>query len=185
MVDRALSDFAEAVLGHNREMTWSLSEEIMMRSVKPVFDRLYEGKLTAEQALTVATDYVAPRIENNIEICQRLFTDLDRRLEELLNGETLPAQTKLKELFLGLDEEFNWTTDPRYMRLEFRPTFQRVESGEVAPKQAVMLFVDGLTVRNEAMLSVIKRLVGQLSEELYASLKRKHDAQSKAVNGND
>lgn len=184
MVDRALYDFAEAVLGHNSDMAWSLSPEIMTRSVKPVFDRLYEGKLTAEQAMTVAMDYVAPRVANNIEKCQSLFADLDQRLGELLDKEILPAQTALNELFLGLNEEFNWTTNPDYMRAELRPSFQRVASGTLSPEQAVMLFVDNLVARMKAMLDTIKGLVEQLSEELYATLRQAVE-EPKAVNGND
>lgn len=185
LVERALSDFAEAVLGQNRDMAWSLSSEIMSRSVRPVFNRLYEGKLTAEQAITVAIDYVVPRIENNIEKCQSLFTVLDNKLEDLLDGTTLPAQTALKELFLGLHEEFNWTTNPRYMRAELQPTFHRVASGELSTTHAVMLFVDNVAARTTGMLEIIKKLVVELSEQLYATLKTTDSAEPKAVNGND
>jgi len=183
MVYRALSDFTEAVSGQNRNMQWSLSPEIMMRSVKPVFARLYEGKLTAEQAITVAMDYTAPRVQNNIGICSDLFTTLDARLDAMLDGGTLPAQTALSELFLGLNEEFNWTTDPHYMADELRPTFNRVASGVLVPEQAVMLFVDNLKTRTEAMLGIIKGLVIELAQEFYASMKTRETP--KAVNGND
>jgi len=182
MVDRALSDFAEAVAGHNRSMAWSLSPEIMRRSVVPIFDRLYEGKLTAEQAITVAVDYVIPRVRNNIDTCQGLFTTLDARLEATL-GAPLPSQTALSELFLGLNEEFNWCTDPHFMADELRPTFERVAAGELVPDQAVMLFVDNMKSRTDAMLGIIKRLVAQIAQEFYVSLKTRETP--KAVNGND
>jgi hypothetical protein len=184
MVNRAITDFAEAVSGDNRNMQWSLSPEIMMRSVKPVFDRLYEGKLTAEQAITVAMDYVAPRVKNNIDTCQDLFNTLDARLEATLNETILPAQAALNELFLGLNEEFNWTTDPHYMADELRPTFDRVASGVLVPGQAVMLFVDNMRTRTEAMLGIIKGLVIELAQQFYATMKTQQDV-PKAVNGND
>lgn len=183
MVNRAITDFAEAVSGDNRNMQWSLSSEIMMRSVKPVFVRLYEGKLTAEQAVMVAMDYVAPRVKNNIDTCQDLFTTLDARLEVALKDKTLPAQAALNELFLGLNEEFNWTTDTHYMADELRPTFDRVASGLLVPEQAVMLFVDNMKARMEAMLGIIKDLTVELAQEFYATMKAK-DA-PKAVNGNE
>jgi hypothetical protein len=183
MVDRALSDFSEAVLGHNNEMKWSLSPEIMTRSVMPVFRRCAEGKLTADQALTVAMDFVAARMSNNFKTCQGLFTVLDTRLEALMHGEILPAHDALKELFLGLNEEMNWTTNPENMKAEMRPTFERVASGDLSPNQAVMVFVDGVTTRNEAMLSIINRLIVELAQELRRVLLAKAN-KPKAVNGN-
>lgn len=183
MVNRAISDFVEAVSGHNRNMQWSLSPEIMMRSVKPVLNRLYEGKLTAEQAITVAMDYTAPRVKNNIGTCQDLFSTLDARLEATLNGDILPAQTALNELFLGLNEEFNWTTDPHFMADELRPTFTRVSMGELVPEQAVMLFVDNMRTRTEAMLGIIQDLVIELSQQFQDTMKIREGP--KAVNGND
>lgn len=183
MVDRALSEFAEAVAGHNRNMAWSLSPEIMTRSVVPIFKRLYEGKLTADQAMTVAVDYVLPRIKNNVDTCQGLFTTLDARLGATLNGTILPAQTALSELFLGLNEDFNWCTDPHYMADELHPTFERVASGNIVPDQAVMLFVDNVKGRTDAMLGIIKRHVIELAQEFYVTLKAQETP--KAVNGND
>lgn len=184
MVDRALRDFAEAVAGQNREMRWSLSPEIMQRSVAPLFHRLYEGKLTAEQALTVAIDYVEPRIRNNIEVCTAKFTTLNARLEvtEVLHGASLPAQTALSELFLGLNEEFNWTTNPQFLKDELRPTFERVAMGTLVPDQAIMLFVDNMKARMDTMLQIIKDLVIQTATEWRdASLDNEN---SKAVNEN-
>lgn len=184
MVDRALSDFAEAVAGHNRSMQWSLSPEIMHRSVKPIFTRLYEGKLTSDQALQVALDYVAPRVKNNIDTCQGLFKVLDARLEELLHGENLPAQTALNELFLGLNEEFNWCTEPNFLGDELRPTFERVSGGYLSPDQAVMLFVDNMKSRMDAMLTIINRMVVELAQELRSALLEEARTTPKAVNGN-
>lgn len=182
MVNRALSDFADVVAGHNREMQWSLSPEILHRSVTPVFARLYEGKLTAEQALTVAMDFVAPRVKNNIDTCQGLFETLDARLEATLHGVCLPAQTALSELFLGLNEEFNWCTNTNYMADELRPTFERVGSGNLVPDQAVMLFVDNMKARMDSMLSIINELIVQVADEFRAVLIRQ--ANEKAINGN-
>lgn len=184
MVDRALSDFSEAVLGHNSEMKWSLSSEIMTRSVMPVFNRCAEGKLTADQALTVAMDFVAARMTNNFKTCQGLFAVLDTRLEQLLHGEILPAHDALKELFvLGVNDELNWTMSSEAMKHEMRPTFERVASGDLSPNQAVMVFVDGVTARNEAMLSIINRLIVELAQELRRVLLARAN-QPKAVNGN-
>lgn len=183
MVDRALSDFSEAVLGHNSDMKWSLSPEIMTRSVMPVFKRCAEGKLTADQALTVAMDFVAARMTNNLKTCQGLFTVLDTRLEALMHGEILPAHDALKELFLGLNEELNWTTSPNVMRQEMRPTFERVSEGSLSPNQAVMVFVDSVAARNETMLSIINRLVVELAQELRRELLAM-EQKPKAVNGN-
>jgi hypothetical protein len=165
MVDRALSDFAEAVAGHNRDMQWSLSSEIMSRSVKPIFSRLYEGKLSTEQALAVAMDFVQTRVRNNVDTCQGLF------------------QTALSELFLGLNEEFNWCTEPHLMADDLRPTFQRVERGNLVPEQAVMIFVDATKIRTETMLSCISTLLVQVAEQFRAVLIQQQ-ANEKAVNGN-
>lgn len=184
MVDRALRDFAEAVAGQNREMQWSLSPEIMRRSARPVFDRLYEGKLTAEQALMVAIDYVRTRIENNIKICTAKFTTLNARLDEALHGVSLPAQTALSELFLGLNEEFNWATDPQLMKAELQPTFERVATGHLVADQAVMLFVDNMKARTDTMLDIIKGLVIQAIRE-WDKVRSDVETSSKAVNGND
>lgn len=184
MVDRALSDFAEAVAGHNRNMQWSLSAEIMHRSITPVFSRLYEGKLTAEQALTVAMDFVAPRVRNNIDTCHGLFETLDARLEVTLHGAILPAQTALSELFLGLNEEFNWCTDYHFMADELRPTFERVERGNLVPEQAVMLFVDNMKARTDTMLDIIRELIVETAEQFRATLIQQQSEHKKAVNGN-
>ncbi len=184
MVDRALSDFSNAVLGHNSDMKWSLSSEILTRSVIPVFKRCSEGKLTAFQALSVAMDFVANRMRNNLKTCQGLFAVLDKRLEDLLDGETLPAHDALKELFLGLNEELNWTTDPETIKEDMRPTFERVASGNLGSSQAVMIFVDCVVSRNEAMLSIINQLVVELAQELRRVLIARQQ-QPKAVNGND
>jgi hypothetical protein len=183
MVDRALSDFSEAVLGHNSDMKWSLSPEIMTRSVMPVFTRCADGKLTADQALTVAMDFVAARMTNNLKTCQSLFTVLDTRLEALMDGEILPAHDALKELFLGLNEEMNWTTSPGVMKEEMRPTFERVASGDCSPNDGVMIFVDGVKARNEGLLSIINRLLVELAQELRRVLLAKAE-KPKAVNGN-
>jgi hypothetical protein len=183
MVDRALSDFAEAVAGHNRDMQWSLSSEIMSRSVKPIFSRLYEGKLSTEQALAVAMDFVQTRVRNNVDTCQGLFQTLDARLEATLHGVSLPAQTALSELFLGLNEEFNWCTEPHLMADDLRPTFQRVERGNLVPEQAVMIFVDATKIRTETMLSCISTLLVQVAEQFRAVLIQQQ-ANEKAVNGN-
>lgn len=185
MVDRALSDFSEAVLGHNSEMKWSLSPEIMTRSVMPVFNRCAQGKLTADQALTVAMDFVAARMTNNFKTCQGLFTVLDTRLEALLHGEILPAHAALKELFvLGINDELNWTMSSEHMIAEFRPTFERVASGDLSPNQAVMVFVDSVVVRNDSMLSIINRLIVELAQELRRVLLAQVEQKPKAVNGN-
>lgn len=184
MVDRALTDFAMAVAGHNRDMQWSLSPEILNRSVTPVFSRLYEGKLTAEQALIVAMDFVTSRVNNNVKTCQGLFQTLDARLEATLHGVSLPAQAKLSEVFLGLNEEFNWCTTSTYMADELRPTFERVETGTLVPEQAVMLFVDNMKARTDTMLTIIKNLVVEVAEEFRSELIRQ-TSDEKAVNGND
>lgn len=183
MVDRALSDFSEAVLGHNSDMKWSLSPEIMTRSVMPVFNRCAQGKLSADQALEVAMDFVATRMQNNIKTCRSLFTVLDTRLEELLHGEILPAQDELKELFLGFNGELNWAVSPESMKEDMRPTFERVASGHLSANQAVVIFVDGVVARNETMLAIINRLVVKLAQELRRVLLAEAQ-QPKAVNGN-
>lgn len=185
MVDRALSDFSEAVLGHNSEMKWSLSPEILTRSVMPVFYRCSEGKLTATQALSVAMDFVAARMRNNLRTCQSLFTVLDSRLGALLEGRVLPAHDALKELFLGLNEDLNWTTSPETMAEEIRPTFVRVELGDLDPNPAVMVFVDCVTTRNKMMLLTIYQLIVELAQELRPILIAAKESKPKAVNGND
>lgn len=184
MVDRALYDFAEAAMGRNSEMRWSLSESIMRRQVTPIFDRCAKGELSAEAALDVAVDFTAIRVTNTLEIFNALFQTLESRIDMQLHGEVFPTIARLQEFFLGLSVDVDWATDESIARRELQPLFIRVSQGTIHPKDAVLVFCDVVDSKRDFYLEMMHGLVYSLTQEIVAAQKH-HAAKQETSNGDD
>lgn len=170
MVERALYDFADAAMGKNSDMRWSLSEAIMRRQVSPVFDRCASGDLTAEQALDVAVDFVSARVANTVEIFTDLFDSLEIKIDVQLHGVTFPTLLELQEFFMGLNEDVAWATDPKITRRELQPLFERVSSGQVSSRIAAQTFCDVISAKRDYYLSLLHAMVYRLTAEIVTAM---------------
>lgn len=168
MVERALYDFAEAAMGHNSEMSWSLSEAVMRRQISPVFVLCHSGELAADAALDVATDFVAARVGNTLDIFTDLFTTLDTRIRAQMPDEekALPALDRLQEIFMGLNRDTDWSTDNAISRRELRPLFVRVSRQETGVKDAISIFCSNVSAKKDYYLEVIYALAYELTSEI-------------------
>jgi len=154
-VHRALYDFAEAAIGRNTRMQWSISPSVLRRQVIDVFKRCGEGDLSAEQALDVAADFVRARLENTLGIYTELFDKLEPKLLETFPEVEFPPLIELRELFLGLNPESEWSTSDQILRAELYPLFVRVALGNLMADVAVLIFCDNIMSKTE----FYKRLV--------------------------
>lgn len=152
---RALYDFAEAAIGKNTRMQWSISPSVLRRQVIDVFKRCADGDLSAEQALDVAADFVRARLENTLGIYTELFDTLEPKLLETFPSADFPPLIELRELFLGLNPESEWATSDQILRAELYPLFVRVALGNLAADVAVLIFCDNIMSKTE----FYKRLV--------------------------
>lgn len=166
MVDRALQDFAEAAMGKNSGMNWSLSGDILRRQIQPIFDRCYAGDLSAESALDVAVDFVSSRTDNTVEIFAELFRTLQTRIDVQIHGQTFPPLIQLEELFLGLNPDSEWATDEKILRRELYPLFVRVAVRRLTADNALTVFCDAITTKNEMYLSLIHSMTRELAMSL-------------------
>jgi hypothetical protein len=166
MVDRALTDFAEAAAGGNREMQWSLSVDVLRRQMEPLFERPAHGDLAAEQALDVAMDFVVARVSNTTEVLSSLFQVLERRIHESLQNVEFQTLTPLEEFFMGLNSEADWATDQNITRKELYPLFVRVAVGKMDPAEGLQTFCDAISAKKDYYLELIRVLVVHLAEEI-------------------
>jgi hypothetical protein len=184
MVDRALYDFAEAAMGRNSEMRWSLSTSIMRRQVTPIFERCAEGELSAEAALDIAVDFTAIRVANTLEIFNTLFETLEARIDVQLHGESFPTLVKLQEFFLGLTDDVDWATDQNIARKELYPLFVHVAVGSMQMQDAIIVFCDNVNAKKEFYLELLRALIYTLTEEIVAAQKH-HNLKQGTTNGDD
>lgn len=165
-MDSALFDFAEAAVGNNSKMRWSLSADVLRRQVAPVFVRCSNQDLTAEEAMDVAMDFVAARVSNMLDIFNGLYATLASRIDVQMHGEKFPALVELEEFFLGLDAESQWATDSEIARRELQALFNKVYLGEYSAKTGVCVFCDTITSKKEYYLHLILRMCVRLTEQI-------------------
>lgn len=165
-MDRALYDFAEAAMGKNTAMSWSLSEAVLRRQVTPVFKRCSRGDLSAEQALDIALDFVGASVTNIFEIFSNLFKVLESRIDVQMHGQTFPALAELEEFFMGLNTESQWSTDKDITQQEFHPLFLRVASGNLTVANGVYVFCDTVIAKKDYYLELIKGMCVRLTQQL-------------------
>lgn len=165
-MDRALYDFAEAAMGKNTDMSWSLSEAVLRRQVSPVFNRCARGDLTADQALDVALDFVTVRVANTLEVFNTLFQILETKIDLQMHGETFPALTELEEFFLGLNPEAHWATDEGITHKELHPLFVRVATNRISASDGVIVFCDMIISKKELYLDLIHGMCLRLTRQI-------------------
>lgn len=166
MVERALYDFAEAAMGRNSEMRWSLSEAILRRQISPVIKCCSTGELTTEQALDVALDFVGARLANTMEIFTELFRTLENKIDIQMHGEHFPTLLTLEEFFMGLDSDTEWVTNSEVARREMRPVFQKVALGSMGTNEALAVFCGNVSAKRDYYLDTVQGLAVALTEEV-------------------
>lgn len=185
-MDSALFDFAEAAVGNNSKMKWSLSADVLRRQVAPLFARCSAKDLTAEEAMDVAMDFVAARVSNMLDIFNGLFHTLSSRIDVQMHGEQFPALVELEEFFLGLDAESQWATDSEITRRELRTLFEKVYSGEYSARTGVCVFCDTITSKKEYYLHLIHGMCLRLTEQiLEAKQAKESQGPERLANGDD
>lgn len=165
-MDRALYDFAEAAMGKNTNMSWSLSEAVLRRQVSPVFRRCARGELSPEQALDVALDFVTVRVANTLEVFTALFQVLETAIDLKMNGVRFPALLELEEFFLGLNADAQWATDPLITRKELYPVFLRVAAGNMNTSDGVSVFCDMIISKKELYLDMVHAMCLNLTRQI-------------------
>jgi hypothetical protein len=166
-MDRALTELAEATVGLNSELRWTLSEEITRRQVRPAFDRCSSGDLTPEQALDVCMDCVTAKLHHSMKVFDSLYTRLADKLTEHYGDTHFPAMLELQEFFMGLESTTtNWSTSETISREELFPVFQRVAKGTLSSGQGTDVFVDNMSAKRDYTLSVIQDMVVRLATEI-------------------
>lgn len=165
-MDRALYDFAEAAMGKNTDMSWSLSEAVLRRQVAPVFNRCARGDLSADQALDVALDFVAVRVANTLEVFNNLFQVLEQKIDLQMHGERFPALLELEEFFMGLNADAQWATDASITRRELHPLFVRVSEGRISTNDGVCVFCDMIIAKKEYHLDLIHGMCLRLTRQI-------------------
>lgn len=167
-MEKALWDFAEAALGRNRDMRWSLSDPILRRQISPVFKRCASEELSPEVALDVAVDFVASRMTNTLEIFSNLYQSLNDKLGDHGQSHKFAYMGQLQEFFLGLNTETEWMTNRTILQREMWPLFNKVADGNVNQKEALTIFCDSVGSKRDYYLELVYTLVHQLTEEILA-----------------
>jgi hypothetical protein len=166
-----LFDFAEAALGRNASMSWSISPDVLRRQIAPVFARCANRELSAKEACDVAMDFITARVSNMLDIFARLFTTLESRIDVQMHGVEFPALLELREFFLGLNTEAQWATDTEITRRELCTLFERVSSGEYSAQTGVCVFCDTITSKKEYYLELLADLCIRLTEQIVEAQK--------------
>lgn len=185
-MDRALYDFAEAAMGRNSEMNWSLSEAILRRQIAPVFTRCARGDLSADQALDVALDFVAVRVANTREVFNQLYQRLEARIDVQLHGEQYPALLELDEFFMGLNLDAHWATDKDITARELLPVFVKVRFGTLTERDGVAVFCDMISSKKEFYLDLIHAICLRLTRQIAVSQQTViSDEEQRTANGDE
>lgn len=159
---RALVFFTQAALGENENMQWSMSEDILRRQIKPIFERCAQGELTAEESLDTAIDFSKVRFANNLDVLLEEFKDLSDKVGKY----GYESFISLQGLLMGLDEESEWVTDEQIMRQEMYYIFVRTSVGKLSPKAACTIFCDHVVTKQKYYLDRIQGLIRELSYEM-------------------
>lgn len=170
-MESALYDFAEAAMGKNTAMSWSLSSDVLRRQMAPVFRLCGSCELSAEDALDVAMDFVNARVSTMLEVFNQLYSVLASRIDVQMHGVRFPALIELEEFFLGLDGEAQWVTDQVIMRRELRALFEKVYAGQYSAKTGLAVFCDVMTAKKDYYLDRIHAMCLRLAEQIEAAKK--------------
>lgn len=185
-MDSALFDFAEAALGNNTAMRWSLNADVLRRQVAPVFARCSSQELTADEACSVALDFVNARVRTMLDIFNQLYQTLCERIDVQMHGASLPALVELEEFFLGLNSESAWATDGEISRQELYPLFEKVYAGTYSAKTGVCVFCDIITAKKEFYLDLIHGMALRLTEQILdARAARESSGPERLANGDE
>jgi hypothetical protein len=185
-VDSALFDFAEAAMGNNASMSWSLSAEVLRRQVGPVFVRCASGDLSAEEALEVAMEFVDARVQTMLNVFNNLFTKLNEKIDLQMQGAEFPALLELEEFFLGLNSESQWATDSEITKQELHTLFEKVHDGRFSTKTGVCVFCDTITSKKEYYLALIHGMCLRLTMQIFEARKAKEtQGPERLANGDD
>lgn len=185
-MDSALFDFAEAAMGNNTSMSWSLSAEVLRRQVAPVFVRCSSGDLTAEEALEVTMEFVGARVTTMLGVFNDLFIKLDEKIDVQMAGANLPALVELEEFFLGLNSESQWATDSEITKRELHTLFEKVHDGRFSAKTGMYVFCDTITSKKEYYLDLIHGMCLRLTEQILEARKaRESQGPERLANGDD
>lgn len=173
-MDRALTELAEASVGLNSELSWTLSEDISRRQVQPVFERCASGELTPEQALDVCMDCMRAKTEAMMKIFDGLFTRLCDRLSDRYGDTHFQCILEMQEFFMGLDSTtVHWSNNQTITREELIPVFRRCASGELGMVQALDVFIDNMVCKRDYNLETIQDMVRRLALEIRNESKQK------------
>jgi hypothetical protein len=186
-VDSALFDFAEAAMGKNTQMSWSISADVLRRQVSSVFVRCSNRDLTSAEACDVAMDFVMARVTNMLDIFTDLFATLESRIDVQMHGVEIPALLELKEFFLGLNSDAQWATDSKITRRELQHLFEKVYSGEYSAATGVCVFCDTITSKKEYYLELLHGMCLRLTEQIVEA-KQSQETQhnpERTANGDD
>jgi hypothetical protein len=189
-VDRALYDFAEAAMGKNTEMSWSLNDAVLRRQIAPVFHRCACGDLTTDQALDIALDFVSVRVATMLNVFNRLFDTLENRIDVQMHGERLPALLELEEFFMGLNSEAQWAIDKTISRQELHPVFVRVSTATLSSADGALVFCDMITSKKEHYIQLIQGMCRKLTEQILKVQRAQETGgssggQERVTNGDD
>lgn len=190
-MESALYDFAEAAMGKNTAMSWSLSNDVLRRQVGPVFKLCASRELSAEDALDVAIDFVGARVTTMLEVFTKLFNTLASRIDVQMSGHRFPALIELEEFFLGLDGEAQWVTDQEITRRELHTLFEKVYDGRYSAKTGVAVFCDVLTSKKDYYLDLIHGMCLRLAEQIEEAKKAQEseptdpEGPERMANGNE
>jgi hypothetical protein len=191
VVDSALFDFAEAAMGKNTEMNWSLSPAVLRRQISPVFNLCAAQELTAEEALDVAMEFVAARVTNMLEVFQKLFDTLSQRIDVQMHGVEFPALLEIEEFLLGLHPESQWATDKGITRRELHYLFEKVYAGEYSSRTGVAVFCDTVMSKKDYLLDLVQTMCLGLTQQIVDARKAQEPATSdpegpeRMANGDD
>jgi hypothetical protein len=171
IVDSALFDFAEAAMGKNTEMSWSLSPEILRRQISPVFDLCAAKELSAEEALDVAIEFVNARVTTILEVFTKLFDTLNSRIDVQMHGIQFPALVEIEEFLLGLDSEAQWAIDGEISRRELHRLFEKVHGGEYSTRTGVYVFCDTIQSKRDFLLERVQGRCLALTQQIMDARK--------------
>src|SRR5690606_10098441 len=117
-MDRALTELAEATVGLNSELRWSLSDDITRRQMEPVFSRCASGELSPQQALDVCMDCLTVKITHINKVFDNLYSRLATKLTHSYGDTHFATMGKLQEFFMGLDDTNQWAISEEIFREE-------------------------------------------------------------------
>lgn len=169
-MDRALTELAEATVGLNSDLQWTLSESITRRQVAAVFTRCASGDLSPDQALDVCMDCVTAKISHTMSVFDGLYTRLVRKMYEKYGDTHFPAMLELQEFFMGLERTSEWSTSEQITREELLPMFCRCSDGSLSAGQALDVFVDNMIAKRNYTLSLLQGMVYRLAQQIEAEL---------------